>query len=473
MGRIINCTVHINFGKHIGFDEGIIAALAVRPVHRELHDCAQCIDFEFIVIKRVAIRIDEYFNVIIAINDAVSRGQRRPKLRLFHLQTHVEIRVIPHHFGARAKARWRHSRHVGASYVYKVVCPRRTIPCRILYAAIQTLVEPVSHAATHIHRWRACFSHLGTSLDSHNQRGTSATRRLAYLHIQHAAQHTPALLMQVRQPVGRSVRPSDRQSVCQAVFRMSVSLHSTFITRADGPARHREMDTMAAGQMGFVLASSSARADASGRRWTCELRSGRPAMHARAPGAWAGTGQLTRSQVRRASRSSWRNVQMGGSSSADPDDEVQRRNRLAIEQEFNLGSKTSTATSPEASQSSSSGKAASAAATMDSEDAEREQQESNKKQSPNTSKAEPPSDSLDEGTRKALRERIELQATTQRQWAEICAMFVTLEGMSGIELMDRKSGNPSFKAWVFVLLWWTVPIGLVYYLYKFSSGIHF
>lgn len=155
---------------------------------------------------------------------------------------------------------------------------------------------------------------------------------------------------------------------------------------------------------------------------------------------------------------------MSGQSDSEQDEETQRRNRLAIEQEFNLNISAST---------DSNSKASSAAATLDSGAKSSKEQDNDSTKTSRDSDAERGKDSLDEVMRKALRERMDLQTTTERQWAEICAMFVSLEGMTGLELMDRKTGNPSFRAWVFVLLWWILPVALVYYLYKFSSGIHF
>lgn len=61
-----------------------------------------------------------------------------------------------------------------------------------------------------------------------------------------------------------------------------------------------------------------------------------------------------------------------------------------------------------------------------------------------------------------LRERMQTLGKKEKQWAEVCQQFVSLSMLTGIQLVDGKSGEPTGYAWLFLAVTSGIPLYLVF-----------
>lgn len=68
-----------------------------------------------------------------------------------------------------------------------------------------------------------------------------------------------------------------------------------------------------------------------------------------------------------------------------------------------------------------------------------------------------------------LRERLDLLATRERDWAGVKEQLADLERMSGLRLTDA-AGEPTAAAWVFCALCLVLPLYLAWVAYTGLAG---
>lgn len=61
-----------------------------------------------------------------------------------------------------------------------------------------------------------------------------------------------------------------------------------------------------------------------------------------------------------------------------------------------------------------------------------------------------------------LRERIQTLDRKEKQWSDIVSQFTSMSMLTGIPFVDSNSGEPTFRAWVFLTLGAVVPLYVVY-----------
>ena len=107
--------------------------MAVRLAEEEIPTGVERVDLEFEIVERVAGGIEEDLEVVVAEDDGIVLGERRPDVRLFEFGGDVEVAVVPEHLGAGAKA----GRGVaGALNVDEVVGPGGVLPGRVVQVAV-------------------------------------------------------------------------------------------------------------------------------------------------------------------------------------------------------------------------------------------------------------------------------------------------------------------------------------------------
>ena len=108
-------------------------AVAIRRDEHQIPRRGQRIHFELVICVRVAVRIDEYFEVVVAEDDGIALGQCPPDIRLFHLRGDEEPVVVPQHLRARPEAGlWT----AIALDIDEGVRPRRNVPRGIVQFAV-------------------------------------------------------------------------------------------------------------------------------------------------------------------------------------------------------------------------------------------------------------------------------------------------------------------------------------------------
>jgi hypothetical protein len=79
----------------------------VATMEEEIEDVRERVDLEFLVLTRVAIRINEDFEIVVVKDDLIVRTKCREDMRLSELSGDVEVRAVPKHPHTSAIARRR------------------------------------------------------------------------------------------------------------------------------------------------------------------------------------------------------------------------------------------------------------------------------------------------------------------------------------------------------------------------------
>lgn len=60
-----------------------------------------------------------------------------------------------------------------------------------------------------------------------------------------------------------------------------------------------------------------------------------------------------------------------------------------------------------------------------------------------------------------LRERMQLLGKKEKQWTQICEQFLSLSMLTGVALVDRHTGEPTARAWIFFTISAALPLYVV------------
>ncbi len=82
-------------------------AIAIRLQQHEIPCGAEGVHLELVVGVRIAVRVDEHFEIVILEDHRIACGEGSPDIRLVELRTDVEEIVIPKHFDGRRETRSR------------------------------------------------------------------------------------------------------------------------------------------------------------------------------------------------------------------------------------------------------------------------------------------------------------------------------------------------------------------------------
>src|SRR4051794_3082296 len=115
------------------------ASAPVRLIEKEVPTGVQRVDFELVILERVAVRVDEDLEVVVVKDNRIMFGERAPNMRVLDIGGNVEVLVVPEHLHTRLKARLR---LCIAFNVHEVVRPWSRRPRRIIKVPIDLYVAP-------------------------------------------------------------------------------------------------------------------------------------------------------------------------------------------------------------------------------------------------------------------------------------------------------------------------------------------
>ena len=106
VGRIVQGSLDVDRSLHAGELKAVVclAAVLIRAGHEEVPGRIEGVQFEFVIVVVIAVRIDEHLEVVVLKDYCVVLLDRGQYVRLLQLSGDIEVVVVPEHLGPGAEA---------------------------------------------------------------------------------------------------------------------------------------------------------------------------------------------------------------------------------------------------------------------------------------------------------------------------------------------------------------------------------